>query len=52
VTNKGGQTYAAYKFEAAGQLSSQEALTARAFGQKFTEMLDVTDVETELTDAA
>jgi len=52
VTNKGGQPYAAYKFEAAGQLSSQEALTARAFGQKFTELLDATYVETELADAA
>ena len=52
VTNKGGQPYAAYKFEVAGQLSSQEALTARAFGQKFTEMLDATDADTELADAA
>jgi len=52
VTNKGGQPYAAYKFEAAAQLSSQETSTARAFGQKFTELLDATDVSTELADAA
>jgi hypothetical protein len=52
VTNKGGQPYAAYKFEAAGQLSQQEASTARAFGQKFTEMLDIENVDADITDVA
>jgi len=52
ATSKGGQNYASYKFEAAVQLSSHESLTARTFGQKFSELLDATDVDTELADAA
>jgi len=52
VSSKGGQAYSAFRFEAAAQLSSQESLTARTFGQKFSELLDATDVDTELADAA
>ena len=40
VTSKGGKPYAQYNFEAASTLSSEETATARAFGQKFMDILN------------
>ena len=45
ATNKTGQPYALYNFEAVCTLSSEEAAAAKAFGQKFMEILNATDVE-------
>jgi hypothetical protein len=45
ATNKTGQPYALYNFEAVSTLSPDETITARAFGQKFMEMLNANDVE-------
>ena len=50
ATNKTGQPYALYSFEAASTLSSEEAINVKAYGQKFSEILDVTndtDLEVE-----
>ena len=44
ATNKTGQPYALYNFEAMGTLSAEEAATAKAFGQKFMEVLNAADV--------
>lgn len=43
ATNKTGQPYALYNFEAVGTLSPEEAANARAFGQKFVEILNAAD---------
>ena len=42
-TNKTGQPYAKYNFEAVNNLSPEEITAAKAFGQKFTEILRATD---------
>jgi hypothetical protein len=52
ATNKTGQPYSLYKFEAVDMLSSEEAANARAFGQKFAEILTVADVDPSLAIAA
>jgi len=41
ATSKGGQPYAKFNFEAVEQLSPKEASYAKAYGQKFTDMLSV-----------
>lgn len=38
-TSKNGQPYAAYNFEAVGELTADEAKSAREFGKQFAEML-------------
>ena len=43
ATNKTGQPYAIYNFEAVQELSPEEAATAKVFGQKFTEVLTAAD---------
>ena len=43
-TNKTGQPYAKYNFEVASVLTSEEAASAKAFGQKFMEIMQTTDV--------
>ena len=43
VTNKTGQPFAIYNFEAVKELSPEETATAKAFGQKFTEVLNAAD---------
>jgi hypothetical protein len=43
ATNKTGQPFALYNFEAVKQLSSDEAANAKAFGQKFVEVLNTAD---------
>jgi len=43
ATNKTGQPFALYNFEAIQQLSSEEAANAKAFGQKFVEVLNTAE---------
>ena len=43
TTNKTGQPYALYNFEAIKQLSPEETASARAFGQKFMGILNAAD---------
>jgi len=43
ATSKAGKPYALYNFEAVSVLSTEEAATARAFGQKFMEILNAAD---------
>ena len=43
ATNKTGQPFALYNFEAIQQLSSEEAANAKAFGQKFVEVLNTVE---------
>ena len=51
ATNKTGQPYALYNFEAVKQLTTEETTSAKAYGQKFVEVLDAADVEPELGEA-
>jgi len=50
ATNKTGQPYALYNFEAVRQLTKEETATARAFGQKFMDVLNTDDVEHDIRD--
>jgi hypothetical protein len=45
ATSKDGKPYAKYVFEAVGTLSPEETANARAFGQKFMEVLNADDIE-------
>jgi hypothetical protein len=40
AASKGGQPYAKYNFEATATLTPEETATARAFGQKFMDILN------------
>ena len=51
TTNKTGQPYALYNFEAVETLSTEEAENARAFGKKFMELVNASDVNKELQKA-
>lgn len=51
TTNKTGQPYALYNFEAVETLSTEEAESARAFGKKFMELVNASDVNRELQKA-
>lgn len=51
TTNKTGQPYALYNFEAVETLSTEEAENARAFGKKFMELVNVSEVTKELQKA-
>ena len=51
TTNKTGQPYALYNFEAVETLSTEEAENARAFGKKFMELVNASDVTKELQKA-
>jgi hypothetical protein len=51
ATSKAGQPYALYNFEAMSLLSPEETVSARAFGQKFMEILN-SDTEPDITEAA
>ncbi len=42
-TNKNGQPYAVYNFEAVGELAPEEAASAREFGKQFAEMMSITE---------
>ena len=50
ATNKTGQPYAQYHFEAVETLTPENAVNAKAFGQKFMEILDAADIEPDLRD--
>lgn len=52
TTNKTGQPYALYNFEAVEALSTEEAENARAFGKKFMELVNASDVNKELQKAS
>ena len=52
TTNKTGQPYALYNFEAVGTLSKEEAATAKAFGQNFMDIIDAVDVEPVMAEVA
>ncbi|MCL2284836.1 MAG: hypothetical protein FWC32_00560, partial [Firmicutes bacterium] len=43
ATNKSGQPYAQYNFEAVSTLTPEEAVAAKAFGQKFMDVLNAAD---------
>ena len=45
ATNKTGQPYAKFNFEAVNTLSQEETATARAFGQKFMEIMNTADIQ-------
>lgn len=51
TTNKTGQPYAMYNFEAVETLSTDEAENARAFGKKFMELVKASEVTKELQKA-
>ncbi len=42
-TNKNGQPYAVYNFEAVGELNADEAASAREFGKQFAEMMKTSE---------
>jgi len=44
TTSKAGKPYAQYKFETVAALSVKDVASARAFGQKFSEILNAVDV--------
>lgn len=51
ATNKSGQPYALFHFEAAGSLSPEEAAQAKVFGQQFMEFVNAADLATEFAQA-
>ncbi len=51
ATNKSGQPYALYNFEAVETLNTEEAENARSFGKKFMELVNASDVNKELQKA-
>lgn len=51
TTNKSGQPYALYNFEAVETLSTEEAENARNFGKKFMELVNASDVNRKLQKA-
>lgn len=51
TTNKSGQPYALYNFEAVEILSAEEAENARTFGKKFMELVNASDVNSEIQKA-
>jgi hypothetical protein len=51
ATSKSGKPYALYNFEAVSALSPEEAVNARAFGQKFMEIVNVADIEPGISEA-
>jgi hypothetical protein len=52
TTNKTGQPYAIYNFEAVDMLTPEEAATAKMYGQRFMEVLNAVDVEPVMSEAA
>jgi len=48
ATNKTGQPYSQYIFEAVGTLTPEEAANAKAFGQKFIELLNDAEVDADV----
>ena len=52
ATNKTGQPYCTYNFEAISKLSPDEAINAKAFSQKLVEMLSTAPIEPVIVEAA
>ena len=52
ATSKTGKPYALFNFEAVDKLSPEETAMARAFGKQFMEIVSMTDVVTELSEAS
>lgn len=52
TTNKTGQAYSLYNFEAVSTLSPEETANARAFGQQFMEILNAADLEPDVQEAS
>ena len=48
TTNKTGQPYSLYNFEAVNTLTPEETAHARAFGQKFMETVNAADIEQDI----
>jgi hypothetical protein len=48
ATSREGKPYALYNFEAVSTLSPEEAVTAKAFGQKFMEILNTAEHDPEM----
>ncbi|SDL66980.1 hypothetical protein SAMN04488502_101506 [Dendrosporobacter quercicolus] len=51
TTNKTGQPYSLYNFEAVSTLSPEETANARAFGQQFMEILNAAALEPDVQEA-
>ena len=51
TTNKTGQPYALYNFEAVETLSAEEAENARKFGKNFMELVNASDIQQEIQKA-
>ena len=51
ATNKTGQAYSLYNFEAVSTLSPEEVATAKAFGQGFMEIMNAADLEPNIAEA-
>ena len=51
TTNKTGQPYSLYNFEAVSILSPEETAHARAFGQQFMEILNAAEMEPDVQEA-
>lgn len=51
ATSKAGKPFALYNFEAVSSLDPEEAAQARAFGQQFMELVDVTSLEPDIAEA-
>ena len=52
ATSKAGKPYALYNFEAVSVLSPEETANARAFGQRFMEVLNAEGLEPEIAEAS
>jgi len=52
ATSKQGKPYALYNFETVSTLSPEEAVIAKAYGQKFVELLNAADLEPAISEAA
>jgi len=52
TTNKTGQPYAQFHFDAVGMLSPEEAAAARAYGQKLIEVMDAVEMAPELAEVS
>lgn len=52
ATSKGGKPYALYNFEAVSSLTPEEAANARAFGTKFTELLNAAELEPAIAEVS
>ena len=52
ATSKGGKPFALFNFEAVSQLSEEEAVQAKAFGQQFMDIVNTAEMVPELAEAS